>query len=1151
MKQLNRIVLVNWYVLGAVEVPIKGNVAIVGPNGSGKSSLLDAIQTVLMGGNKKYLSFNASAGDKSERSLRTYCLGFMDEMGKKENARQDSISYLALSFFDTETGQETCVGLAISASLSSPEEEVLGRFILPNFSVSLQDFSDKKEGGRLPKAWPEVRENLLKQCPEMKLEKRAGKFIRELVTELSYDAQMPNDDDKFVKNFRNALKFVPINSPTRFIREFVLDENIVHVGAFRKSLDEYRTMEQKTREVSNRIGELEQVQEQCKGIHRNVKNSVEYEWVVHETRFEHADLKKEEAEERLEKNQAKEGELQSELEAKSEELNQIMQNLADTRAELNNTDSAHKVKALENSIDARQHELNVVKEKIQSVYTMLRSTVSFANYQQYLPDSFIPVVKESVELWRSGEDMMAEAWPMAPVDVDNNLNKLKNSVDEVRREIARRFEASVIRMNELRTEIQSQKSAVEQLKQGRAPLRRNTRELRQLLSDYGIESTPICELVDINDEKWRIAIESFLGARREALIVDPDRVKEAITLYRRKGRHLKGCRIVNTTKSHEWVNRTKPGSLAQFVDCQGEDALGYMNRALGGVMAVETENELIRQERALTYDCMLQTEGTTTSIREETPMMGSGGGRREHQLQQQGRHVDQMMSEFTALGKEHDALDNLRETLVRMTASLTGVTERTFDLVNQREMLLTEVEGYRQGITDLRNQDDSGVQQRIADLVEAQKQTQENQKRVMDKLQSTRTSLIKDNASLEVLDQELEEHAGARTKCQSDTGFDAQSAQEKRDYLDESCSGDLDRIIFESAKKAQSELGLIERKKNAVRDGVAQYKARYHGSGLSHQELDKVSQDSTHEQLERFVNDTIQSLRDSELAEYTEKAERARLEAETSFRSDFVAHLKDQIDKIKELIRELNAHLKNRPFHRELYSFEMMPNPELKDILELVEAYTRMDQANVGSLFDLQGDAERPHQDALAKIHEVLKDEGESSLLQDYRNFYNFELVVKDLEGNRKTTLTQRIKTGSGGEHQVPFYVAIAAAMGATYRLRDSADGVTLGGMSLSVFDEAFNKLDAENTVTSLGFMSDLGLQTMIAAPDDKYSLMAMTMDTIINVCRDGRVVDIDVEFPTASGKALLNSDNPYLRSKVDTAEELVAGEGELDLTPA
>ncbi|MCD8513648.1 MAG: hypothetical protein LRY63_10200, partial [Nitrincola sp.] len=246
--------------------------------------------------------------------------------------------------------------------------------------------------------------------------------------------------------------------------------------------------------------------------------------------------------------------------------------------------------------------------------------------------------------------------------------------------------------------------------------------------------------------------------------------------------------------------------------------------------------------------------------------------------------------------------------------------------------------------------------------------------------------MIKDNSSLELLERELSEHAQSRSRCEENPNFDAQSAQEKRDYLDESCDGELERVIFEAAKKAQSELQLHEKKKNGVRDAVAQYKARYHGGGMTHGGLDNISSDSTHEDLEKYVNETVTALQESELALYTKKAERARLEAETAFRSDFVAHLNDQIDKIKELIRELNSHLKNRPFHKEMYSFEMMPNPELKDILELVEAYTRMDQANVGSLFDINHDQDSGHRDALAKIHEVLKNEGESTLLQDYRN---------------------------------------------------------------------------------------------------------------------------------------------------------------------
>ncbi|MEM5529867.1 SbcC/MukB-like Walker B domain-containing protein [Gammaproteobacteria bacterium AS21] len=1135
MKQLNRIVLVNWYVLGAVEIPIKGNVAIVGPNGSGKSSLLDAIQTVLLGGNKRHLSFNASAGQKSERSLRTYCLGFMDDGGKKATAREDSVSYLALSFFDTETATESCIAIAISANTASPEEEILGRVILPDFSVQLDDFTVKDGDGRLPKDWTQVKQELLKQCPDMLLEKRASRFIKEVVTHLSQDSARPNDDEKFIKNFKNALRFVPIDSPTRFVREFVLEEKVVHVGAFRKSLEEYRAMEVKTAEVSNRVEQLGKVKELCSGIQRNVKNAAEYEWVVHEARFENADLKKESSAERLEENQLKETQLQAKLENHSTDLSNVMQDLANARAQLNNTDSAHQIKALESTIAARLHEEGVVKDQIQSSYNLLRTTVGFADHSQLLPEKFVPLIDKCVTLWRSGEDMLANTWPAEPVEVDNTLVQLKGQIDTVRREVGRKFEESVIRINELRSKIQNQKGQVEQLKQGKAPVRHNTRELMTLLADYGIESTPVCEMVDISDDKWRIAIESFLGARREALIVGPEHVKEAITLYRRKGRHLKGCRIINTTKSGDWHNRNKPNSLAQFIETDNEHAQAYMNRALGSVIAVETEAQLLKQERALTYDCMLQTEGSTTSIHEQTPIMGVR--RRDDQLASQGKQVDEMVSQFAELGQRHQTLEKLRDNLINLTTSLVGSTESTFDLVNQRAQLETEINGHRQAIEDLRNHDDSGIQANIARLADELKAAEVKNKQLMEQLQKTRTSMVKDNAALEVLDQELQEHAQARSICEDKAEFDAQSAQEKRDYLDESCSGELDRIIFDAAKKAQSELQLHEKKKYSVRDAVAEYKAKYHGGGLSHQGLDKISPDSSHEELVSYVSETLTSLVDTELAQYKEKAESARKEAESAFRSDFVAHLNDQINQIKDLIRELNQHLKNRPFHKEMYSFEMTANPELKDILELVEAYTRIDQANVGTLFDISYDSDKPYKNALEKIHDVLKDEGESSLLQDYRNFYNFELVIKDLQGHRKTTLSQRIKTGSGGEHQVPFYVAMAAALAASYRLKEGPDGRAVGGMSLSVFDEAFNKLDSENTMTSLGFMTDLGLQTIIAAPDEKYSLLSSCMDTIINVCRDGRIVDIDVEFPTPKAKKMLNSDNPKLIQQAQLAQ--------------
>ena len=75
--------------------------------------------------------------------------------------------------------------------------------------------------------------------------------------------------------------------------------------------------------------------------------------------------------------------------------------------------------------------------------------------------------------------------------------------------------------------------------------------------------------------------------------------------------------------------------------------------------------------------------------------------------------------------------------------------------------------------------------------------------------------------------------------------------------------------------------------------------------------------------------------------------------------------------------------------------------------------------------------------------------------------------------------------------------------------------------------------------------MSDLGLQTIIAAPDEKYSLLSSCMDTIINVCLyfehdtsdnfgfglgyDWFVIDIKSEEEFWIGNAQVRFDGPML----------------------
>jgi uncharacterized protein YPO0396 len=191
-------------------------------------------------------------------------------------------------------------------------------------------------------------------------------------------------------------------------------------------------------------------------------------------------------------------------------------------------------------------------------------------------------------------------------------------------------------------------------------------------------------------------------------------------------------------------------------------------------------------------------------------------------------------------------------------------------------------------------------------------------------------------------------------------------------------------------------------------------------------------------------------------------------------------------------------------------------------------------------LFDAAADPNHPHRDAIRRVRDLLmeaasvegKAGGWDERLADYRQYYHFDVRMSDDSegGGNPELLSRRLSKGSGGEHQSPFYVAIGAALAAAYRIERRQDGGLHGGIALAVFDEAFSKLDLQNTVSALGFLGELGLQVILAAPDEKYGQIAENVDTIVNVYRDGGSVYIDTEYIKPEARLALAADNPVLR---------------------
>ncbi len=70
------------------------------------------------------------------------------------------------------------------------------------------------------------------------------------------------------------------------------------------------------------------------------------------------------------------------------------------------------------------------------------------------------------------------------------------------------------------------------------------------------------------------------------------------------------------------MDRRIAGSLAEMAVSDDPHAMAYVNQRAGNVLRVDTEDALLRHERAITADGMLATGGAVLRLRPEEPMLG-------------------------------------------------------------------------------------------------------------------------------------------------------------------------------------------------------------------------------------------------------------------------------------------------------------------------------------------------------------------------------------------------------------------------------------------------------------------------------------------------------------------------------------------------
>lgn len=1154
MKLLNRIILVQWYLLEAIQIDIEGNTAIVGPNAAGKSSILDAVQAVLMGGNMNMIRLNASAGEKSKRSLMEYCLGMVrdnnstDDNDSDLQPRQSATSYIILSFKDSDTQEETAIGLAMHAQLAGRVFEIDGRFIAPRSSLILRDFIEKSGDGEMPIPWERVKANLRQRCKiqgtELQLMPDGERFVREIGEALSYKGRS-FEPKRFTKNLQNAITFNPklFNDVSQFVRRYILDDHPIKVKELQDSLRRYRDIETKTKEVKAKIDSLKIVQVIYGEAARQLDRALQYEWIEKEASVSRLDEEHTNLENQL-----------FALEQEQIVINQQLEKLAESSRLDGEEIQTLKIKIQSSDVEAKRGELNSKQEvetlkKIQAAESLdaTRRTLSGAyvllDYNSFLPEGVSRDMERIKNILPKEAELLSSLWPDDPSLIQQVLQSVVASLYEGYSELNAALDQRGRANKELEARLTKIRHDLLILKSGKTPLSSNTQSLQELLSSRNIASKPLCDLIEINDDRWRDAVERYLGGLREALIVTPEDAANAIRLYRQEGKDKSGkpfygARIVNTRKTAEWVSRVESGSLAEVVTTDDPHARAYINRLLGRVIRVLNEEELLEKERAITADGMLAANGSIEKMRPESALIGRSA--RELQKKKlEGEFADS--AEIYA--KEHDQLSKVldeKNQANSLPAKLLNFCNKLSEFPNLVELVVKREAAQKEHIRlqveldQLDTRDIDAWKKGVNTLAEAiRKRKDDDETPLITKNLNITKNIGEKEGNKKQMAIDLKIAIESRTRCTQAPGFRQDVAANQFENLTKEFFENYTSIENlarnRAANNRRDRLKNFEQARSVTNEYARIYSALLPSAG-------NLEPEDMHLLLEQWVLKSLNDLEETELAGLISQAENARNQAEQIFRSKFVGLLRDNLARIDDSLDELNRSLKKREFHGEYYTFKKETDPEFAPLVSWIQSVTQEDQANVGGLFDKAENPNSEHFDASHKIQQLLLggSEGVKEIeerLADYRNYFRFDVEMRDKDGRNRTTLSQRLGKGSGGEHQAPFYVAISAALAATYRIEHAPDGALHGGMALAIFDEAFSKLDMQNTLNALAFLRDLGMQALIAAPDEKYALLAGEMDTMIRVYRYGGYVSIDPEYLKPAARELLSSDNPYKQS--------------------
>lgn len=1055
-KLLNRVRLINWHYFSDETIEIKGNVLISGGNGAGKSTVLDAIQLVLTTNTRK---FNTAANDKGKRTLKGYVRCKSGDEGEQYLRKNTVISNVALEFYDEKAKKYFVVGVHMTSD--NEEISVLSKWYIEE--GRLEELTFKKENK------PASHREFLHRGNKIKYIEQ-----RDMVKE-RLKRRLGNVDGKIFELIPKAMAFKPMNNVKEFINDFILSENNIDVQELGENIQRLKGMEECVRETKLKLNDLQNIVSKYAGIQEKEKELVINSLLLGRAKSEACKEDICALEEMINEKKQFIALGQSEAHELEEKIENINNKIIMLSAEIRGNESFIRMEALE-------REIKILDKKISNEKNLIMSLKNeVLKIQQYLH-----LVNENAEEYK---ELVSLTLPLMSTEKYRMFNNIKRQLGELIEEQQKSRYDNENKVKVLEQKNENLRKRLGSLENKKLEFPENTTKLKKAIQEEfinrGIKGDVhiLAELLEINNSEWLNAVEGYFNIQKFNIIVEPKYYPIARDVYKKNKGTIQSVGLINTLKVPVNIE-VEEQSLASVVTSNNKYAKSYSDYLLGRVICCEEVSDFENVKIGITKECMLYKGYVVKKIAKhvyDVPFIGKYAYRTQ---------ILRINEELKSLKLEIDDAKKLQNHLKDIIEHWKKIDLRNLEEALQSPLSIEKYIGEK-----IKSEEELSKAQKNNTFIDLKIEI-EGEKKQKNELSIQRDEINRKTGSLQ------QEVKGCSYKL-SKKNEESRELNTQYDIMVEENYG----YQVEADKKYMH--NIKTKSANVIYHNFLPQKAKINNEienlinnegGLNHlQEKYNITHSQDFLRGIDGMGDYIKAadyLSNIEIERLESSVEKHRENCGEIFRQDFLARMRNNMLAAKEEIKNLNKALQNIRYGGDRYKFTVSQAKGKEAFCEMIMSENNIEGSNLFSQL-LENEFSQQMEELFEKITVTDSTDKIVQEYSDYRRYFDFDIVIQKSNG-KEQKFSKTFGEKSGGETQVPYYVAMAASFYQVYKRGNT--------IKLMLLDEAFEKMDDERIEPMLDFFRELGIQVVIATPPEKIKVIGGKMETNLGVIRQDNI---------------------------------------------